>query len=245
MIIVKKVFDYFVWMMFFGLLLLGGVIYASNRTYPGDRLYPFKLRFEDFTLAISKILNKQVDISIDLVSKRSKEVAKILTPKNSTETLSRLDIQVQTTAISISQMSNPIEKKKAATKYIAQLNEVSSVLIEKQKEFLTPTPPVIQQPSQQQPSQQQPSQQQPIENINPTSTPKPENFSISEQISISQETVQQAIEQMNNIESANEIIPIPQKDKGKSDNRNVYDQNKDNEKNKDKKDNEDNKNNKD
>jgi hypothetical protein len=233
-IILKKIFDYFVWMMFFGLLLLGGIIYVSDRTYPGDKLYPFKLKFEEFTLATSKILNKQVDISIDLVSKRSKEVAKILTPKNSTETLNRLDTQVQTTAISISQISNPIEKKKAATKYIAQLNEVSTVLTEKQKEFLTPTPPVIQQPS----------QQQPIKNIIPTSTPKPENSSISEQINSSQETVQQAIEQMNNIESNTEIIPTPQKKEDKSDNNNSDKKNSDNQ-NKDNKKNEENKDNKD
>ena len=92
--LIKKVFDYFVWVMFFVLLVLGGIIFVTDRTYPGDNLYPFKLKFEDFVLATSKILNKQVDFSIDLVAKRSNEVAKILTPKNSEETLGRLDNQV-------------------------------------------------------------------------------------------------------------------------------------------------------
>jgi len=163
--------------MFFGLLLLGGTIYATERTYPGDYLYPFKLKFEGFVLATSKILNKQVDFSIDLVNRRSKEVAKILTPKNSAETLSRLDTQVELTAISISQMSDSVEKKKAAEKYIVKLNEVSSVLNEKQKEFVTP-PPVQQ--------VQPPSNQ-------PTTPPE----SVSQEIDSSQQTIEQTIEEMN------------------------------------------------
>lgn len=186
MLLIKKVFDYFVWVMFFVLFFLGIIIYITNRTYPGDNLYSFKLKFEDFVLATSKILNKQVDFSIDLVSKRSSEVAKILTPKNGEETLSRLDTQVETTAVSISQISNPVEKKKAATKYIATLNEVSSTLTEKQKEFVVsqtnnlPLPPPTSVP----------------QNILPTSTP---DSNISQQIVDTQETIDQTIEEMNEI----------------------------------------------
>ena len=61
---------------------------------------------------------------------------KILAPKNSVEALNRLDTQVELTAASISRISNPAEKKKAAEKYIAKLYEVSSVLSEKQKNLL-------------------------------------------------------------------------------------------------------------
>lgn len=178
MLLIKKIFDYFIWVMFFGLLLLGGIIYVSNRTYPGNKLYPLKLKFEDFVLATSKVLNKQVDFSIDLVSRRSNEIAKILTPKNSVETLTRLDTQVESTAISISQISDPFEKKKAAEKYIVKLNEVSSVLSEKQKEFIVPPP--IQQ-----------------------TQPPPDQLTVSEPISQeinnSQQTIDQTIDEMNKI----------------------------------------------
>ena len=132
----KKIFDYFVWVAFFGFLLLGVIIYITNTTYPGDKLYSFKLMFEDFTLATSKILNKQVDFSIDLVSKRSQEVAKILSSKNSQETLNRLDVQVELTAVSISQIPDPVERKKAAEEYIVKLNEASIILSEKEKELI-------------------------------------------------------------------------------------------------------------
>ncbi|MFA6081390.1 MAG: hypothetical protein WC741_03200 [Patescibacteria group bacterium] len=184
--IVKKVFDYFVWVMFFVLLILGGVIFVTNRTYPGDNLYPFKLKFEDFVLATSKILNKQVDFSIDLVAKRSNEIAKILTPKNSKETLGRLDTQVVLTASSISQMQDPAERKKAATKYIVKLNQVSSTLTEKQKEFVTPK--YVLSPT------------RAPQNIAPTSVPAPtQEPNISQQIAETQNTVEQTIEEMNDI----------------------------------------------
>lgn len=201
--LVKKVFDGIVWVMFFGLLLLGGVIYISNRTYPGDKLYPSKLKFEGFALATSKILNKQVDFSIDLVIKRSNEVAKILTPKNSTETLDRLNTQVESTAISISQISDPVKKKKAAEKYITKLNEVSSVLSEKQKEFVAETQTVT----------------QPVNNISikptgqvsqniiPTVAPAPEIATVSEQINNTQQTIQQTIKEMTNLATDSNITP--------------------------------------
>lgn len=134
--LIKKVFDYFVWVAFFGFLLLGVVIYVTNNTYPGDKMYPFKLKFEEFALLASKVLNKQVDFSIDLVSKRSQEVAKILSSKNSQETLNRLDVQVELTAVSISQIPDPVERKKAAEEYIVKLNEASIILSEKEKELL-------------------------------------------------------------------------------------------------------------
>ncbi len=233
MLLIKKVFDDIVWVMFFGLLLLGGIIFVSNRTYPGDKLYPFKLKFESFALATSKVLNKQVDFSIDLVIKRSSEVAKILAPKNSVEALNRLDTQVELTAASISRISNPAEKKKAAEKYIAKLYEVSSVLSEKQKEFVT-TPSsssnaapqsVITEPVTQPVTQsvaQQPIQDIPVkpteqvsQNIIPTVTPtliSEITPTVSEQIDNTQETINQTIEKMTNLTTNNIVLPINNKD---------------------------------
>jgi len=198
-LLIKRVFDYLVWVMFFVLLILGGIIFVTDRTYPGDKLYSFKLKFEDFALVTSKILNKQVDFNIALVSKRSKEIAKILTPKNSGETLNRLDTQVELTADSISQIENPVEKKKAATKYIAKLTEVSSTLAEKKKEFVaTPTNSVI-----------TPQVNVPQVQNNPTSPPtpiptqtptiSPEVIEVSEQIDNTQETIEETIEEMTEI----------------------------------------------
>lgn len=234
--LIKKIFDYIVWVAFFGFLLLGVVIYITNNTYPGDKMYPFKLKFEEFTLLTSKILNKQIDFSIDLVSKRSYEVAKILSPNNSAETLSRLDTQVELTAASITQISDPIEKKKAAEQYIVKLNEASTILSEKQKEFNTTTTTTSDNQSQptEQPSPypitqqastptlapttkstltepttaQQPTVQptaiptiQPTTIIfpTPTTTPSTTNENVTQQIINSQETIQQAIIEMQNL----------------------------------------------
>jgi hypothetical protein len=189
--LIKKIFDYFVWVMFFVLLVLGGIIFVTDRTYPGDNLYSFKLQFEDFVLATSKILNKQVDFSIDLVAKRSNEIAKILTSKNSKETLGRLDAQVVLTASSISQIQDPAERKIAATKYITKLNQVSSTLTEKKKEFV----PV--------PAQVFPTTTPQNNSRFPTLAPSPvtsnENSDVSEQIDNSQETIEETIEEMGEI----------------------------------------------
>jgi len=250
--LIKKIFDYIVWVAFFGFLLLGVIIYITNTTYPGDKLYSFKLMFEDFTLATSKILNKQIDFSIDLVSKRSQEVAKILSSKNSEETLNRLDVQVELTAVSISQIPDPVERKKAAEEYIVKLNEASIILSEKEKELLgssttyssatntevqptvtqnfqitpkpttssfitepTPIPTITIQVITQQPvtqttvgpiseptSTQAVAQPTIVPTAVPTTTPTINIAStpnVSQQINNSQQTIQQAIIQMNNL----------------------------------------------
>lgn len=197
--LIKKTFDYFVWVMFFVFLVLGGVIFVTDRTYPGDNLYPFKLKFEGFVLATSKILNKQVDFSIDLVAKRSNEIAKILTPKNSMETLGRLDTQVVLTASSISQIQDPTERKRAATKYIAKLNQVSSTLTEKKREF-TPVPAQVFPTAAPRVNLNQ------VQNNTSSPTPAPpppassnETPDVSEQIDNTQETIEETIEEMSEI----------------------------------------------
>lgn len=210
MLLIKKVFDYFVWLIFFGFLLLGGVIYATDRTYPGDYLYPFKLKFEDFALATSKILNNQVDFSIGLVVKRSNEATKILASRYGKDGLDRLDTQIELTAVSISQIADPIEKKKAAEKYIVKLNEVSAVLSEKQKDFVAAppssniTPQVNAQQAQKVPTL--PAEQ------GSTITPLPEISSeistVSQQIDNTQETIKQTIDEMTDLTTTNNLAPM-------------------------------------
>ena len=50
MLFIKKIIDYFIWVMFFVFLLLAIIIYFFNNTYPGDYLYTFKQNFENFVL---------------------------------------------------------------------------------------------------------------------------------------------------------------------------------------------------
>lgn len=215
MFLIKRVFDYFVWLLFFGLLLLGGVFYIADRTYPGDYLYPFKLKFESFELATSKILNKQVDFSIGLVVKRSNEVTKVLDSRYAKDGLDGLNTQVKLTSISISQISDPIEKKKAAEKYIVKLNEVSSALSEKQKELVVAptssniTPSITPQVNVQQAQNvtTKPTEQV-SQNQTPTTSPLPETSTVSQQIDSTQETIQQAIDKMTDLTTNNNITPM-------------------------------------
>ena len=198
---IKKVFDYVVWVAFFGFLLLGVVIYVTNNTYPGDKFYPFKLKFEEFVLLTSKVLNKQIDFSIDLVSKRSYEVAKILSPNNSAETLGRLDTQVELTAASITQISDPVEKKKAAEQYIVKLNEASTILSEKQKELNTTTATISD--NQPQPTEKPSS----YPTTQPTSTPTPPAQSTLTEPTTAQQPIQPTA--TPTIQPTTIILPTP------------------------------------
>lgn len=171
--------------MFFVLLLLGGIIYVTDRTYPGDYLYPFKLKFEVFVLATSKIVNKQVDFSIDLVSRRSNEVAKILMSEQGRESLNRLDTQVELTAVSIYQIKDPIEKKMAAKKYVVKLSEVSLALSNEQKKIvMQPQVNVTQVPI---------APTLPTSQVSQNATPP---VSISQEIDNTQQTIEQTIDKM-------------------------------------------------
>lgn len=137
---VKKIFDYSIWGIFGALLILGGIIYVTDRTYPGDKLYPFKLQFENFVLATSKILNKQVDVSINMVMKRSDELTKVWSSGSAQVGLNSLNSQVDLTANSINQIQDPELKKLEAERYIAKLDEVSAALREKQAELAANSP---------------------------------------------------------------------------------------------------------
>lgn len=52
MLFIKKIIDYFIWVMFFVFLLFGVFVYVFSNTYPGDYLYSFKLNFENFVLRV-------------------------------------------------------------------------------------------------------------------------------------------------------------------------------------------------
>lgn len=51
MLFIKKIIDYFIWVMFFVFLLFAVFVYVFSNTYPGDYLYTFKLNFENFVLS--------------------------------------------------------------------------------------------------------------------------------------------------------------------------------------------------
>lgn len=51
MLLIKKVVDYFIWVMFFVFLLFGVFVYVFSNTNPGDYLYPFKQNIEKFFIS--------------------------------------------------------------------------------------------------------------------------------------------------------------------------------------------------
>ncbi len=126
--IIKKVIDYGVWVLFFVFFSFSTLFYFSKDAIPGDRLYSSKLFVEKVTILASSLINKQVDMQLNFFSKRLDETTKVLSSSYASESLVRLDTQVETTAVYISQIKNPVERKIAAQKYVAELNHASTVL---------------------------------------------------------------------------------------------------------------------
>lgn len=234
MTIVKKIFDYAVWVLiffFFGLSLL---FYFSKDAVPGEPMFGTKLGLEKIMIATSAILNRQVDTQIEFVARRYNEVNKVLASEYGSESLKRLDNQVIETAQTIALIENPVEKKEAAAKYSAQLLYISTGLKQEQEKIITNTqasevyqsPTVYSPPSQNQLVVNQDSY--PTPTLLPPSTiavqnqpentyqappafaqvPPPQIASIASDINNTQTTIQQTINQMNQIQQQTSSPPV-------------------------------------
>ncbi len=195
--LLRKVIDYGVWVVFFTIFGYSSLFYVTKDAVPGDRLYGAKLATEKVLIASSSILNKQVDFQINFVARRYDEINKVLASKYGSESLRRLDGQVVETGETIANIKDPEQRKEAASKYVAQLNYISSGLANEQQRFVpsyqpNPTlPPEI-------PTQT---------TIAYVSPPPSQTETISNQINTTQETIQQTIENMNQIQQNN--FPAP------------------------------------
>ncbi|KKP59159.1 MAG: Conserved oligomeric Golgi complex subunit 8 [Candidatus Roizmanbacteria bacterium GW2011_GWA2_34_18] len=127
-VIVKKGIGYGVWFLVFAIFSFEGLFYITKDALPGEKLYPTKLRVEKIIATSSYILNKQVDLQMEFINNRLYETTKVLSSKQASESLTRLDSQVEITAGYITQIKNPKEREVAAKKYVVQLNHASVVL---------------------------------------------------------------------------------------------------------------------
>ncbi len=222
MVLVKKIIDYGVWVVFFVFFGYSSLFYITKDALPGDRLYGTKLGVEKILIASSSLLYKQVDFQIDFVARRFSEVTKVLASKYGSESLQRLDGQVVETAETITNIKDPGQRKEAAAKYVAQLNYISSGLTEEKKKIVRYQPVsnqnqyVYNPPTTTNtaanpylPPATQPPQNQP-ENTYPTPTPilitQTQTETISNQIDQTQETIQETINNMNQIQLQDSIV---------------------------------------
>ncbi|MFH0979704.1 MAG: hypothetical protein V1803_02020 [Candidatus Roizmanbacteria bacterium] len=182
--LLRKIVDYGIWVLFFVFFTISLLFYATKDSVPGDWLFGTKLGLEKALIATSALLNKQVDLQIDFVARRYREMSKVLASKYGLESLLRLDNQIAETGNSITNIKDPTKRKEAATRYIAELSFISAGLEQKQQNYSYSPPP--------------PSQNQPIDSPEPTN--------ISNQIDNTQETIQKTIDEMNRAKLQNNII---------------------------------------
>lgn len=210
MFLIKKIVDYFILLLFAGMILIAVAIYVSNKTYPGSPLYSAKLKFEGLILTTSWVLNKQVDVSMSLVTQRSDEATKTIAQDSSNvdyvqQTLDRLDAQMVQTADSINQISDPVQKKQAAVKYIAQLNQVSTSL-NQQRQSINPS--TTAQPAIVNGTNTGATTAETTPASTSTSSTTTSAPTVSQQIDNTQQTIQQTINQMTDITaSSSNVIP--------------------------------------
>ncbi len=173
---------------------------------------------EGIIFAASGILNKQVDTSISLVSTRLNEAGTLLSnnSKYSADSLLNLNNQVIQTAGTISQVSNPESRQADAAKFITELQNASAVL-NAQKNYLlasqpTPTPYV---PYQQTTNTVSTSYTAPATYSQPVAvstanTPAMPPSQTIQAIDTTQQTIQQTINQMTQIQNqspSNQVTP--------------------------------------
>lgn len=124
----RKILDTSTWIIFFASIIFSFMTIVAQNAVPGDSLFGFKLGYEKVMLTSSRFLNRQVDLQIEFVARRFDETTKVLSSKYGSESLGRLNNEVESTAYSITMIEDPEEKRIAARKYIAQLNTINSGL---------------------------------------------------------------------------------------------------------------------
>lgn len=198
--VLKKVLDYSVWAIFFGISIFVVLFLASANAVPGDALFGTKLGLEKVIIASSKILNNQVDAQMSFLSNRLHETTKTINTPYASASFKRLDDQVDTTATTISMISDPVERKQAAQKYVAQLTDVSTILSQEKQKYVSTTTSYA--PT----STSNTITASKDNSLTPTPTPSQttssSSNSIATQIDTTQANVTQTIEQMTQIQYA-------------------------------------------
>lgn len=223
----KKILDSSTWFIFFFSVVFSVATVVAQNSIPGDSLFGYKLVYEKVVLASSRFLNKQVDIQIDYVARRFKETTRVINSQYASESLNRLNGEVESTAYTITLIEDPAEKQAAAKKYVAKLNEISTGLKYEQQGLMKADVPAIQPTVQNNsssgsnpvyptnPPTNNPTQPASSGLKNPTATPTPQSQAqtaqIVEEINNTQETIDQTIAQMEELiePPAVQAIPTP------------------------------------
>jgi hypothetical protein len=193
----RKIVDSTTWVVFFVSVMFSMMTLVAQNSIPGDSLYGFKLGYEKVMLASSRFLNKQVDVQIEFVARRFDETTRVLASQYGSESLNRLNGEVESTAYTITMISDPAEKKVAAKKYIAQLNVISTGLGQQKQNFVDNNTTVANQnPTLKPTSSSTTSYSNPT--VAPTTTPA-QNTQIVEDIDNTQATIEETIEEMENL----------------------------------------------
>lgn len=215
----KKIIDSSTWVIFFASVIFSLMTVAAQNSIPGDSLYGFKLGYEKVMLASSKFLNKQVDVQIEFVARRFSETTQVLSSKYGSESLNRLNEEVDSTAYTITLIEDPAERKAAAKKYVAQLNVISTGLGQQKQNFVNPTSTTNPQtntnantttynPTD---SPSSTSNAGSVTKITPTKTPTPapvQEPQIVEEIDDTQQNIEEVIKEMEDI-VRNQVAPVP------------------------------------
>ncbi len=211
----KKFIDSSTWIIFFVSVIFSLMTIAAQNSIPGDSLYGFKLGYEKVMLASSRFLNKQVDLQIEFVARRFSETTQVLSSQYGSESLNRLNEEVDSAAYMITMIEDPAEKKAAAKKYVAQLNIVSTGLGQQKQNFISPTNTTNQQTNTTTSNPTNPpsttSNTGNVTKTTPTKTPTSapvQNPQIVEEIDDTQQNIEEVIKEMEDIVQK-QATPLP------------------------------------
>lgn len=126
---IKKFIDRASWIALFVLTPLVFIVLLSQNAIPGDFLYPVKRGVETTVLAAASINpSTKAAFSTTINDTRFNEAQKLLLAQADTAPLTDLVSQVQSTQVSIANVSDPVQQQALTVKAIAQIDSYQAKL---------------------------------------------------------------------------------------------------------------------
>jgi len=196
---VKNIFDVGTWLILGLSIILAAIVAIAQTALPGMATYKVKTGFEAAVLAGFKIIGQDSRYQIDLTKLRFEETQKVISSSNASLSLNNLYQQIISTEYSIESISDPKQKSQTAKQYISTLTSISDQL-EQKKSSVSPSPtsPTLI-PTIATTDTSYSNDEQKMPTVVPTETISSQQIIINEQISQTQQQIQETINNLNSI----------------------------------------------
>ncbi|MEX2007298.1 MAG: DUF5667 domain-containing protein [Candidatus Levyibacteriota bacterium] len=145
----RSILDVGSWVALFTLTPLFFIAFLSQNSLPGDFLYPVKRTVENTLLAAASASpTTKAFFQTDLADRRFSEAENLLLSQANTAPLDDLVAQVESTEVSISNVSDPVKQEELTIKAIAQIETYQAKLTNTSAQIQSSSSPFAEAPTQ-------------------------------------------------------------------------------------------------